>query len=317
MSQGSKRIAILKDRATMLQKARQFFSERAIMEVDCPILTESASIDAHIDLISAICQRDSKRYLHSSPEYGMKRLLAEGLGDIYQLSHVFRDGEYGLKHNPEFMMAEWYRVGMSFEELIKETVAFIELFIGRQTVDITSYRDAFLQYARVDPYHATKIDLINHIKNLGIDTSFDLCSEDKDTLLSQILTYQIEPKLGFGKLTVLSLYPPSQSALAVVRNIEGVDVALRFEVYYQGIELANGYYELQDYVEQKNRLEESNEMRKALGKGALPVDYRFLDALKKGLPECAGVAVGFDRLLMLRHNVQSIESVIPFSWNNA
>lgn len=288
MFQGSRRINILKDRAAMLQKSAPVFSERAIMEVDCPILTECASVDAHIDLIRAVPQRGSNRYLHSSPEYGMKRLLAEGIGDIYQLSHVFRDGECGLRHNPEFMMAEWYRLGMSFESLIQETVAFIELFIGKQSIEITNYRDIFLQYAAIDSYHSTKADLIKHIKTLAIDTNFDLSLENKDDLLSQILTHQIEPKLGCGKLTVLSLYPPSQAALAAVRNVDGMDVALRFEVYYEGIELANGYYELQDYVEQRKRLEESNEIRKTLGKEELPIDYRFLDALKKGFLHVLG-----------------------------
>lgn len=313
----SDKIAILKDRGQMLAASRAFFMERGVVEVDTPLISEFAAVDAHIDLISARYINKETRYLHSSPEYGMKRLIAEGIGDIYQLSHVFRDGECGRKHNPEFMMAEWYRLGFTFEQMIEETLDYIRLFVGPLPSSTVSYREAFQRWAGFDYLTMSPEDLFEYIVDNEVPHHPEDFSEGKDNLLNLILAHCIEPRLGNNELTVLSYYPASQAALSkkICRNDE--PVCERFEVYYKGVELANGYHELTDAAEQAKRFKDSNEMRVALGKATLPPDLRFLDALRKGLPDCCGVAVGFDRLMMLRHDKNHIENVIPFDWANA
>lgn len=304
---------ILRDRALMLAVAREFFAKRKILEVDCPILTKGASIDAHIDLIPATYNGKEIRYLHSSPEYGMKRLLSEGIGDIYQLSHVFRDGEHGQKHNPEFTMAEWYRIGITFEEMIAETLDFIRLFVGDLPAKTYSYRELF-QEIGIDYLKATNEKLLHFLSSNAYP---NLENEGRDALLNLILATFIEPKLGREELSVLAYYPHSQAALAKTVLRDGELLALRFEVYYQGVELANGYQELLDAKEQRNRFLESNHHRKLLNKAELPLDEEFLKSLEKGLPECCGVAVGFDRLMMLRHQAETLSEVIPFDWSLA
>lgn len=310
-------IEILKDRGHILKQARLFFEKRGLLEVDCPILSASAAVDAHIDLIPAIYRRTSTVYLHSSPEYGMKRLLAEGIGDIYQLSHVFRDGEQGLKHNPEFMMAEWYRVGMDLEGLIHETVDFICVFLGQLPFIILRYREAFQKYAGIDYITSTEQDLLDYLKDKGIPYYEEAQAEGKDALLNLILGSVIEPQLGQNGLCVLTDYPASQAALAKKKWVDSEQVAERFEVYYQGLELANGYHELTNSEEQRQRFIEANKMRLEMGKEALPIDENFLAALNKGLPDCSGVAVGFDRLMMLRHKKTDIADVISWDWTKA
>lgn len=311
------KIKTLQDRARMFAKVRAFFAEKDVMEVDCPILSAAASIDAHIDLITAQCNQKEIRYLHSSPEYGMKRLLANQSGDIYQLSHVFRDGECGFKHNPEFMMAEWYRVGMSFEELIQETLDFIRLFLGSLPAETITYREAFLQFANLDYFESSHKELLSYIHENQIPHYPEIEKEDKDSLLNLILGSVIEPQLGTKGLCALTHYPSTQAALAKTFYNGDEPVAERFEVYFKGFELANGYHELADGDEQRKRFEESNALRKKLGKPSLPMDEHFLNALKNGFPDCSGVAVGFDRLMMLRNKASHISGVIPFGWNEA
>lgn len=311
------RVAQLRDRAALFQQARQFFAEQGVLEVDCPLLTTHASVDIHIDLIPALYQGKETRYLHSSPEYGMKRLLAEGMGDIYQLAHVFRDGEWSKKHNPEFTMAEWYRLGFSLEEMIQNTVDFIRLFLGPLPYSTTSYREVFKKYAGMDYVALSEEEMLNYIHEQGIPTYEGIEQDGKDALLNLILGTQIEPLLGQNELFVLAYYPASQAALAQKRWIDQEQVAERFEVYYKGVELANGYHELIDAKEQRQRLIEANSMRQALGKAPLPIDEYFLQALERGLPDCCGVAVGFDRLMMLRHNQQDMASILSWSWGQA
>ncbi len=311
------KIAILQDRAELLSQARAFFKNLNIVEVDCPIITKFASVDAHIDLIPSFYSGLETRYLHSSPEYGMKRLLAKGMGDIYQLSHVFRDGECGHKHNPEFMMAEWYRIGISFEEMMHETCDFISLFLGKVKREVFSYREVFEKFAGFDYLYANNGDLLNYLKTNNIEVYPEILNEGKDALLNLILGTIIEPQLGLEGLCVLAYYPASQAALAQTQIREDETVAERFEVYYKGIELANGYHELANAAEQRDRLNEANKHRLLLQKNSLPIDEYFLEALAKGIPDCCGVAVGFDRLMMLRHNAKHISQVIPFDWFTA
>ncbi len=301
-------------RAKMLQKARAFFSERNVLEVDCPLLSKSASVDQHIDLIQCQTMQKETRYLHSSPEYGMKRLLAEGMPDIYQISHVFRDHEYGSRHNPEFMMAEWYRKGISFEEMMKETCDFIRLFVGDLLQVQISYKDVFLQYVGFNPFEVTDELLLQFLEGSGILFSFCKETDSKDDLLMIIMSEIIEPLFPKEKLIVVPYFPPTQAALAAIRKNDGDFVAERFEVYSHGLELANGYHELCHSQEQRQRFENANEMRALMGKNILPIDEHFLQALNQGLPDCCGVAVGFDRLMMIRRNTCQIKDVICFDW---
>lgn len=311
------RLHRLKDRSTMLQESRSFFIQRGFLEVDCPILSDSASIDSHIDLITATYREQQTRYLHSSPEYGMKRLLAEGIGDIFQLSHVFRDGEHGKKHNPEFTLVEWYRVGQTFTQIIEETCEYIRLFLGQVPSTTISYHEAFIHYAGIDYTKMECKDLLQYIQQHNISSYPEIDLADKDDLLNLILADRLEPYLGKGGLTVLTHYPASQAALAKIVEKNGERVAERFEVYYQGKELANGYHELADPIEQKHRFAERNLKREQLGKSPLPSDIRFLEALTSGMPDCCGVAVGFDRLMMLRHHTDEISDILPFGWDEA
>ncbi len=317
MSSSPSKLAVLKDRAAMLAKARVFFAERHVMELDCPCISASASVDAHIDLIPVLDAAHRHRYLHSSPEYGMKRLLAEGIGDCYQLSHVFRQGEQGTKHNPEFMMAEWYRIGFTFEQLIQEALDFTRLFLGSLPSETLTYREAFKRYAGFDYVQMTNEQLLDYLKKHCIEVYPEVIAEGRDAILNLILGIQIEPHLGQNQLCALAYYPSTQAALAQTRQIADEKVAERFEIYYNGIELANGYHELADAGEQRERLLQANKDRLHLGKSTLPLDENFLQALEKGLPDCCGVAVGFDRLMMLRHHTSSLSDVLPFDWNFA
>jgi len=242
----------------------------------------------------------------------MKRLLAEGIGDVYQLSHVFRHGEVGTRHNPEFTLVEWYRVGILLQAMVEETIAYLCLFLGELPYTTITYREAFLLYAGIDYVQASDKDLMECLKRHDVDFH----EGDRDTLLNQILGVVVEPHLGSDSLTVLTHYPASQAALAQTCWKGDEEVSERFEVYYQGVELANGYHELRDVQEQRDRLEQANQMRLEMGKDALPIDEKFLEALPK-LPDCCGVAVGFDRLMMLRHDVTAIKDVLPFGWSSS
>jgi lysyl-tRNA synthetase class 2 len=311
------KINILKDRAALLQAARSFFFERGILEVDCPALTQAAPIDLHIDVMEVPVTASQTGYLHTSPEYGMKRLLAAQIGDIYQLSHVFRSGEVGPLHNPEFTMAEWYRLGISFEEMIEETLAFIRLSLGDLPSNMMSYRQTFAHYLGIDLSTVTRNELEALARLHGLDIPAHAAAWDKDTLLQLLLGLVIEPNLGKEELFVIAYFPSSQAALSKVILRNGEEVACRFEVYYKGIELANGYHELTDAHEQRRRLIASNTARKQAGKPELKMDERFLEALERGLPDCCGVAVGFDRLMLLRHQKNHLNEVLPFAWDEA
>jgi lysyl-tRNA synthetase class 2 len=307
------KIKILKDRSDMLQKSRDFFRQRSVYEVDCPIMSPSASIDVHINLIRAYGTNSQTRYLHPSPEYAMKRLLSEGMGDIYQLSHVFRDNEVGMRHNPEFTLAEWYRLGITFPKMIEETIDFIRLFVGNVKSHSMSYRDAFIKYTGIDYLTTSKKKMLNYLEEQGIDVYHNINEEGKDGILNVIMGVVIQPNLGHDQILAITHFPATQAALAQTKMVKDEEVSERFEVFYKGLELANGYHELTEPGEQHKRLIEANSIREKLGKDSLPVDENFLEALKKGLPDCCGVAVGFDRLMMLRHSKEDIAEVIPFA----
>lgn len=303
-------LTLLKDRALMLKKVRSFFDSRSFTEVDCPALSFAASIDAHIDLFEVIFSPEKKGYLASSPEYGMKRLLAEKIGDIYQLSHVFRKGEKGALHNPEFTMIEWYRLEAAFTPFIEEVCELFALFLGDMPKEILSYSEAFFRFAYID----YKKDSTQKLIATGKEKGLYLKGEDREDLLNTLWGCLVEPHLGHEKLTVITDYPPEQAALAQVIKKGKEMVAERFEIYYRGTELGNGYHELRDPKEQKKRLEKELKKRNALGKPPLPIDYHFVKALEKGLPDCYGIAVGFDRLMMHRHGLKEIAPILPIPW---
>ncbi|MBX3719880.1 MAG: EF-P lysine aminoacylase GenX [Parachlamydiales bacterium] len=311
------KISILKDRAALLGKARVFFSERGVLEVDCPALSHASPIDLHIDVMTVSVNESETGYLHTSPEYGMKRLLALGISDIYQISHVYRAAEFGPLHNPEFTMAEWYRIGMTFPELMEETLAFIRLFLGEMSSSYLRYRDALIHYAGIDYVDASCSELLACAEKHKLGLPKDADTWDKDTLLQLLVSFLVEPHLGKDRLDVLYDFPATQAALARTKDLEKEQVAMRFEVYFRGIELANGYHELTDPVEQRKRLEQSVQARIAAGKDPLKIDEHFLNALETGIPDCCGVAVGFDRLMLLRHNKENLRDVLPFTWENA
>ncbi|MGE3535446.1 MAG: EF-P lysine aminoacylase EpmA [Parachlamydiales bacterium] len=307
----------MKDRAALLGKARAFFSERGVLEADCPALSHASPIDLHIDVMTVSVNESETGYLHTSPEYGMKRLLALGMGDIYQISHVYRAAEFGPLHNPEFTMAEWYRIGMTFPELMEETLAFIRLFLGEMSSSYLRYRDALIHYAGIDYVDASCSELLACAEKHKLGLPKDADTWDKDTLLQLLVSFLVEPHLGKDQLDVLYDFPATQAALARTKDLEEEQVAMRFEVYFRGIELANGYHELTDPVEQRKRLEQSVQARIAAGKDPLKIDEHFLNALETGIPDCCGVAVGFDRLMLLRHNKETLRDVLPFTWENA
>lgn len=309
--------AILRDRAHMLQTVRAFFDEKQVLEVDCPALSQAAPIDQYIDVMQVIPKKGEVSYLHTSAEYGMKRLLVAGMPDIYQLSHVFRKEEMSPLHQPEFMMAEWYRIGFSFEEMIEETLEFIRLFVGPLPKTVLTYRELFSYFLQIDSEKATLSDLLHCASIHHLHLPESATTWDKETLLQLLLGTLIEPKLGKDALFVLTHYPASQAALAKTSTLlDKTQVAHRFEIYYQGIELANGYEELTDAFELRKRFEKANEERKKAGKEALKMDEEFLKALEKGLPNCCGVAVGFDRLMLLRHKVKDLKDILPFPFEN-
>ncbi|HSX13702.1 MAG TPA: amino acid--tRNA ligase-related protein [Chlamydiales bacterium] len=277
--------ARLKNRALALSQARQFFQDRDILEVDCGALVKRAPIDANIDVIET-----TEGFLHTSPEYAMKRLLVQGSGDIFFLGHVYRKGELGRLHNPEFTMAEWYRLGYSLSEMIQETCDFLNLFLGKLPIRILSYRKAF--------------------EGINVPHRSDW-SESENR--HYILSHYIEPNLGKDELTVLTDYPPNEAALACVIEKEGHLVAERFEIYHQGVELANGYHESSNALELKNRFVLENEERKRRNLETYLLDEEFLSAMEKGLPDCCGVSVGFDRTFMLSQKATRLSQILAYS----
>ncbi len=309
----SQHISILKDRAQLFSDVRAFFTQRKVVEVDCPIITQYAAVDQHIDLITAHCGKEI-RYLHSSPEYGMKRLLVKGMGDIYQMSHVFRDSELGKKHNPEFTMIEWYRHALDYEAMMQETVELLSLFLGPLKSETLSYQEAFLQFTGLDYIEAEHKELLELFHTQQIPHHDSLADEESDTLLQMLFSALVEPQFSPELTTIIKDFPATQAALAKIDHHGKHPVAKRFEIYYSGMELANGYDELLDAEELLGRFHLANTKRIASNKSALPIDHALIDALKEGLPQSCGVAVGFDRLMMLRHHVDHIESVIPFYW---
>lgn len=304
-------------RASLYRKIRAFFESRWVLEVETPLLSQHTVTDLHIQSFSSnfVNGTTSQTYhLQTSPEYAMKRLLAAGSGPIFQLCKAFRNGECGRQHNPEFTMLEWYRPGFTHHGLMQEVDEFLQHVLGSKPANKISYRALFEKQLAFNPLSVSTEDLHTLIQQKHIDVK-DLSTLDKDTCLELILSECIEPTLGFDAPVFIYDYPASQAALAKIRTED--QVAERFELYIKGKELANGFYELTDAQEQQQRFEADNRARAQADLHQPHIDTRFIDALSHGLPDCSGVALGIDRLLMLMSHSDDIAEVISFPWDRA
>tara|TARA_R110001583_G_scaffold2171_7_gene15915 strand:+ start:925 stop:1851 length:927 start_codon:yes stop_codon:yes gene_type:complete len=301
----SARLAAIQARAHLYQHIRRFFADRQVLEVETPILAQAPVCDPNIEPMATL----DGRYLHTSPEYAMKRLLCAGSGDIYQICKVFRRGEAGRRHNPEFSMLEWYRLGWNEQQLMAEVADLVTQLLDlpddRPLLTLT-YQQALEQYAGIDPCQASDAVLAARGQQLaGHDLQLS-----RDGWLDIIMSHAVEPALPTNTLVFVYDFPASQAALAKTRQHEdGYQVAERFELFWNGSELANGYHELTDAQEQARRFANEADGR--------PVDQRLLAALAAGLPECAGVAMGLDRILMQRLQSTVIAEVLSFDWSRA
>ncbi len=304
-------------RAKIIAEIRRFFIDRGIVEVETPILSKFTVTDIHLlsfetQFIPPVIATNTKLYMITSPKYHMKRLLAANSGPIYQIIKAFRNKERGRYHNPEFTMLEWYRPHYDMYLLIDEVDDFLQQILDCQPTERISYQQAFQRYLNIDPIalELEKKQLYDAAVQLGLNNTEK--EENKDVLLQFLFTMGVEPNLGKYKPTVIYHLPASQAALAKISK-EDHRVAERFEVYFKGIELANGFRELTDAEEQRKRFEHDNQIRKKMGLPEQPIDERYLAALDKIIPDCSGVALGIDRLVMCILNAEKISDVISFS----
>jgi elongation factor P--(R)-beta-lysine ligase len=308
-------LATLELRAAMLRAAREYFAATRALEVETPLLSARAVTDVHLASVAAIALGE-RCFLQTSPEYAMKRLLAAGTGDIWQICKVFRDGESGRWHNPEFTMIEWYRLGIDHHALMSDVERLISVLLppAKQfdRAERLTYREAVQLHTGVDAFSDPTPVLVARLESEGIDVPMEL-HRDRDACLDLMMSTLVGPRLGLDRLTFIYDYPASQAALARVRGI----VASRFEAYLDGIELANGFHELGDADEQRRRFVADLDERSNRALPPVPMDERFLDALAHGLPECSGVALGFDRLVMSVTAAKHLNEVLAFPFERA
>ncbi|HMA12847.1 MAG TPA: EF-P lysine aminoacylase EpmA [Steroidobacteraceae bacterium] len=309
----------LRLRARLLGVTREFFRDRGILEVETPVAVAHGVTD--VQLASLQLATHPPRYLQTSPEYAMKRLLAAGCGDIFQVARVFRADERSALHNPEFTMVEWYRLGMSLQQIMAETAALAAALLregwrpATAPVEYLSYQQAFGRELGIDPLTAGEEELRHQCAQLGL-AGADSPSTSRDDLLDFLVATRVGPRLGGASLTLLHHYPASQAALAQL-DPEDARTALRFELYARGVELANGYVELSDAAEQSRRFAADRSQRQQRGLPDITPDENLLAALAHGLPRCAGVALGFDRVVMLAAGATRIDEVLAFPWERA
>ncbi len=311
--------AALRARARMLAAARNFFAERGVLEVETPALSAAGTTDPQIESVTATVRGAARPwYLATSPEFAMKRLLAAGSGDIYQICRVFRDGELGRWHNPEFTLIEWYRVGYDDDALMRETEALVATLLApaRRLAPAArlTYAEALRLHAGVDAWDDDEATLAQAAVRLGVECGAAL---DRDARLDLLMGLVVGPRLGRGERpTFICDYPPSQASLARLRPGPPA-VAARFELYLDGVELANGFHELTSATEQRARFEADNRLRRSRGQPEVPIDERLLAALAAGMPDSAGVALGFDRLVALGAGAGSLAEVMAFPAGSA
>lgn len=311
--QPSASLETLRRRAELLDSIRAFFRARGVLEVETPLLCSSGITDPSIEPLTASSAQSVPgiRYLQTSPEYAMKRLLADHGEPIFQVAKAFRDGEAGARHNPEFTLLEWYRPGFDMHQLMDEVAQLVTACLGDVPVTKRSYRQLFLDELAIDPFAASDEDLARRARD-HIDIG-DI-EGDRDLWLDLLMSHVIEPRLAGRGLYFVHDYPASQAALSRIVEQDGVLVGQRFELYVHGVELANGYRELTDPEEQRRRFEADNEKRRTNGQPQRPIDEHLLAAMTYGLPECSGVALGVDRLLMLALGKNDIREVVSFHW---
>ncbi|MDG4953410.1 elongation factor P--(R)-beta-lysine ligase [Actinobacillus equuli] len=305
-------------RSQIMAEIRQFFKDRGVLEVETPALSEFSVTDVHLStfstqFLSPFASEAKTLHLMTSPEYHMKRLLAAGSGSIFQLCRVFRNEEAGKRHNPEFTMLEWYRPHFDMYRLINEVDDLLQQILDCEPAESYSYQFVFQTYVGLDPLSATRAQLVEKARKHGFPCEDD---ENRDTLLQFLFSEIVEANIGKERPTAVYHFPSSQAALAQISS-EDHRVAERFEVYYKGLELANGFHELSDAKEQMRRFEQDNVQRAQMGLSAQQLDTRFLAALKAGIPNCSGVALGVDRLMMIAMNAEKIDEVMAFGVENA
>ncbi len=310
----------LKSRAKVIQTIRQFFANRDVLEVDTPAMSHATVTDIHLhtfqtEFVGPGYADGRKLYFMTSPEFHMKRLLAAGSGCIYQICKSFRNEENGRYHNPEFTMLEWYRVGFDHHQLMDEMDELLQLVLGCGDAQRMSYQQAFLSVLGVCPLEASMTELKRVAAELGLSDIAEP-EQDRDTLLQLLFSIGVEGKIGQDVPAFVFDFPASQAALAKI-NPQDPRVADRFEVYFKGIELANGFHELDNPAEQLKRFEEDNLKRTEMGLAPQPIDQHLIEALKAGLPDCAGVALGIDRLIMLSLGCDHIDQVTAFPFPRA
>lgn len=309
----------LKARAKMYGQIRQFFTERDVLEVETPLLSQAGVTDVHLASVQALRHIGGHKqihYLQTSPEFAMKRLLASGSGAIYQICKVFRDDEHGRKHNSEFTMLEWYRPNLSLKELMFEVTDLLNLTLaqrfGEVRPTILSYKHAFMDRLDLNPLQASLKELKDCCQRVGLN--LDL-GDDRLGYIDLLFSHMVEPSLGFDTAVFLTDFPPEMASLAKVKlDEDGEQVAARFELYIEGLELANAYDELIDSTVLRSRFEADNLERKKLALAVMPVDEYLLAALAD-MPECSGIALGIDRLLMIAMQQMKLEKVITFPAN--
>jgi lysyl-tRNA synthetase class 2 len=315
----------LRLRAALLKQLRAFFDSRGFLEVETPIVSADVVVDRHLDPLSTTLAHNPPApgdaptlWLQTSPEFHMKRLLAAGSGPIYQITRAFRGGEQGRLHNPEFTMIEWYQPQAGYRHGMTLLSDLARDLLGRGAAEVMTYRNAFLGYLRLDPHRATANELRSAAQAAGVPIPETLADDDRDAWLELLLVERVQPWLGIDRPLILCDYPASQSALATTRcEANGVEVAERFELYVSGVELANGYHELRDPDELRRRNAINNDLRARDGKPPLPVESLLLPAMESGLPPAVGVALGFDRLVMLAAGLSSVADAMAFPIDRA
>ena len=299
-------------RQSLMRRVRAFFESRGVLEVETPVLSNACGTDPQLDYFEVT--GNPNRYLMTSPEFHMKRLLAAGFGDIFQITKSFRKDEFGSHHNNEFSMVEWYRVGMPQEQLMDEVEDLVSEILGKPiNARRTRWIDAFRNYAGVDPLSTSAEDFVAACKSRNIPLPADTTDMSREDWWDYLMVFAVEPALAKKGPEFILDYPQSQAALAQTYVGEDGHIwARRFELFVDQVELCNGYTELTDAVEQRRRFEADLEIRKQMGKPLPTLDENFLDALESGMPACSGVALGLDRLFMLALNKKEIKDVILF-----